>query len=279
MGEVAPGVNGRVTAAFLAEPGGRALSPVAFIESSTAEKKPENDTDQVKIDFVPDLTVDLFGPSSLAEGSHGDLFLRLENRGTGDAEDVTATLAVPAGTTFVSADGGGAYDESGKEIVWKVGRLAPNRSEDFAATIRVDVPEGRLAFEASVMSTIEDASERDNASSLSITAIEEDVSERDVLAARRHAVEQRRGSRLVHPSAGGRTNLDRDVRGSAGRRRRGHRNTCDSGQTATGQSLAPTPAALQVRMGQSLRLAKTRRPPLALSERDHYDGRASATGI
>ena len=180
LGEVAPGVNGRVTAAFLAQPGGRALSPVAFIESSTAEKKPENDTDQVKIDFVPDLTVDLFGPSSLAEGSHGDLFLRLENRGTGDAEDVTATLAVPAGTTFVSADGGGAYDESGKEIVWKVGRLAPNRSEDFAATIRVDVPEGRLAFEASVMSTIEDASERDNASSLSITAIEEDVSERDV---------------------------------------------------------------------------------------------------
>ncbi len=104
----------------------------------------------------------------------------MENRGTGNADDVTVKLSIPPGTTFVSADGGGAYDESSREIVWKLGRLGPNRSEDFTGTIRVDVREGRLAFEASLTSAVEDASARDNASSLSITAIEEDVSERDV---------------------------------------------------------------------------------------------------
>ena len=227
LGELTPGADGRVTATFLAEPAGGALGSDAFIESATAEKKPENNADRVTIHFVPDLAVDLFGPSSLAEGSQGELLLQMENRGTGNADDVTVKLSIPHGTTFVSADGGGAYDESSREIVWKLGRLGPNRSEDFTGTIRVDVRKGKTRLRGVVdIGRRGRLGARQCFQSVNHGHRRGRVGARR-LAARQHRVKQRRNARHVCPGARGCSYMDRDVRGSPGRRRRSCRHTRD----------------------------------------------------
>ncbi len=87
--------------------------------------------------------------------------LSVSNAGASTATDVTVTDAVPAGTTFVSASGGGT--ESGGTVTWDLGNLASGASTSVSMT--VDVAPGRdadLSNTASVTSATSDPDPSDN---------------------------------------------------------------------------------------------------------------------
>ncbi|OGV62861.1 MAG: hypothetical protein A3K19_26135 [Lentisphaerae bacterium RIFOXYB12_FULL_65_16] len=58
------------------------------------------------------------------------------NNGDAAAANVMVTDTLPAGTTFVSADQGGAY--TGGVISWNAGTIAPKESKTFKASVRGD---------------------------------------------------------------------------------------------------------------------------------------------
>jgi len=61
--------------------------------------------------------------------------LVVTNGGPSDATSVVVTDAVPAGTSFVSADGGGL--EAGGTVTWNLGTLAPGASTTLHVTVHV----------------------------------------------------------------------------------------------------------------------------------------------
>jgi len=88
--------------------------------------------------------------------------LVVANGGPSDATNVVVTDAVPAGTSFVSADGGGL--EAGGIVTWNLGTVADGGSATVHVTIHVD--EGRtadLSNTANVQSDVTDPDGSDDA--------------------------------------------------------------------------------------------------------------------
>ncbi len=75
-------------------------------------------------------------PDPVLAGQELVFTLAYEATGNAPATDVTITDAVPAGTTFVSATGGGT--ESGGVVTWNLGTLLPPASGSVQMTVLVD---------------------------------------------------------------------------------------------------------------------------------------------
>jgi len=74
----------------------------------------------------------------------------VSNNGDAPAPGTQLVVAVPSGTTFVSATGGGKA--SGGNIVWDLGALAPGAKQDLCATFTSSTA-GKYAFNGSVKGT------------------------------------------------------------------------------------------------------------------------------
>jgi RHS repeat-associated protein/uncharacterized repeat protein (TIGR01451 family) len=60
------------------------------------------------------------------------------NNGTSDLTNLTIVDTLPEGTTFVSATGGGAYDEVENQVTWSLGTLIPNGEGSVEMVVQVD---------------------------------------------------------------------------------------------------------------------------------------------
>lgn len=88
------------------------------------------------------------------------------NAGTGTATSPVLVDAVPPGTSFVSADEGGVYDDATGEVRWTLPSLAPGEETTRHLTVRVDDPLASFITSIDNVAFSDDSSS--NAVSLSI---------------------------------------------------------------------------------------------------------------
>jgi uncharacterized repeat protein (TIGR01451 family) len=94
--------------------------------------------------------------------------LNADNAGPDDATDVEVSALLPAGLTYVSDDGGGAYDDG--TGVWTVGDLDSGTDETLEITATVDAFD-EIEFEALLTASIpEDTNLVNNADVVTVTA-------------------------------------------------------------------------------------------------------------
>jgi uncharacterized repeat protein (TIGR01451 family)/fimbrial isopeptide formation D2 family protein len=114
------------------------------------DPKPENDSDTVRIDPPPAADLSLTKTADggqLDRGSVAVFTLTVTNSGPDGTDGVVVHDALPAGLTYVSDDGGNAYDSSAGN--WTVGSLADGAHATLQITVTVDV-EGPLVNDAEV---------------------------------------------------------------------------------------------------------------------------------
>ena len=87
---------------------------------------------------------------------------------------------LPEGMTFVRAEGGGRYDADSRTVVWEFPRLSPDSGQGVFYEARVDRSEGRFQTETKIESAVEDRAEVDNRVVTFLTALPEDVADREV---------------------------------------------------------------------------------------------------
>jgi len=95
------------------------------------------DTETTVVDESADLSItktDAADP--VLAGQDLTYTLVVANGGPSDATNVVVTDAVPAGTSFVSADGGGL--EAGGTVTWNLGTVAGGGSATVHVTVHVD---------------------------------------------------------------------------------------------------------------------------------------------
>ena len=85
----------------------------------------------------PVLSIYKTGPAAVNVGGNIVYTITYENKGSADATGVVISDTVPAGTTFVSATGGGT--ESGGVVTWNLGTVAKN-SGPLTVSFTVSVP-------------------------------------------------------------------------------------------------------------------------------------------
>ena len=152
----------------------------AHIQSASAEANNANNTANLTLSFAPDLTLQVEGPASGAQGSDLPIWIYFTNAGTGDATDVTVRTTLPPGLTFVRADSGGSFDRDTGTVEWKLGLLQAGASNEVLMHARVDVAEGRLQIPVSIAAEQVDAVAFNNQAEMILTALREDVSTRSV---------------------------------------------------------------------------------------------------
>ncbi|HEX7839036.1 MAG TPA: hypothetical protein VF469_16270, partial [Kofleriaceae bacterium] len=84
----------------------------------------------------PAIALSKTSPASVT-GDQITYTIHYANTGTGVANDATITDALPAGTAFASATGGGT--SSGGTVTWAIGNLASGASGDVTVTVGVAV--------------------------------------------------------------------------------------------------------------------------------------------
>jgi uncharacterized repeat protein (TIGR01451 family) len=183
LGTLAPGET--VTITITTTPGvpsGSTLSNTATVTSSTSDPTPGNDEDAEDTDVASpaDLAITkVDGTDPVTAGEHLTYTITVTNNGPHAATDVVATDDVPAGTSFVSATGGGT--ESGGTVTWNIGNLANGASTSFELTVLVDPDRtADLANTASVTGSTADP-DPSNGDDTELTAI---VTEADLSLAK-----------------------------------------------------------------------------------------------
>lgn len=89
----------------------------------------------------PEITLSLSTDKATASPSEVVTYtLSYRNVGSGDAANVTVTLPIPAGTTYVegSASGGGTYDPATNSVKWIIQSLAPDAAGQCTARVRIN---------------------------------------------------------------------------------------------------------------------------------------------
>lgn len=89
------------------------------------------------------LTVNKTGPASAASGSNITYTINYANTGGAPATGVIIKDTVPAGTTFVSATGGGTLGAG--VVTWTIGTLAPGASGSVQFTVTINAPSGVIS--------------------------------------------------------------------------------------------------------------------------------------
>lgn len=88
------------------------------------------------------LTVSKTAPATVSSGSNLTYTINYANTGSEAATNVIVRDTVPAGTSFVSATGGGT--ESGGVVSWNIGTLAPGASGSVTMTVLVTAGSGTV---------------------------------------------------------------------------------------------------------------------------------------
>lgn len=136
LGTLAPGGSVAYTVTLRrTEPG--TLTNIAAATSSTADPVPADNRAAAAtvITGVADVTVTKTGPATAPVGGDIVYTLTVLNNGPSSAATVILRDTLPAGTTFVSASGGGTF--AGGVVTWPViGSLAPATPAVFTVTIR-----------------------------------------------------------------------------------------------------------------------------------------------
>jgi uncharacterized repeat protein (TIGR01451 family) len=120
-------------------PSGATLSNIAFVTSSTSDPTPGNDADDEDTDVASPADLEITKVDVTDPISAGELLtytISVTNNGPQTAADVVASDVVPAGTSFVSATGGGT--ESGGTVTWTIGNMANGASTSVDVTVLVD---------------------------------------------------------------------------------------------------------------------------------------------
>jgi uncharacterized repeat protein (TIGR01451 family) len=85
----------------------------------------------IDLELVKDVS-----PAAVQVGDETTFTVTVNNQGPADATGVEVTDTLPAGLTYVSDDGGGAYDPA--TGVWTIGDLAVNASVQLSFVVTVD---------------------------------------------------------------------------------------------------------------------------------------------
>lgn len=159
---------------------GSPMQVTATITASGVVRKPAEDRAEATLPFFVDLSVFKEGEASVPVGRDVTYFLNFQNHGNGDAREVRLTERLPEGMTFVRAEGGGRYDAGARTVVWEFPRLSPDSGQGVFYEARVERSEGRFQTETMIESADEDRADVDNRVVTFLTALPEDVADREV---------------------------------------------------------------------------------------------------
>ncbi len=159
---------------------GREMTSVARLSTATGEQNPSNNTATGRLSFHVDLGIEKDGAVAVPLGRDAEYTLAFRNRGSGDATDVRIEEALPEGMQFVRAGGGGRYDAGQHTVVWVFARLQPDAYERVSYVARVERSEGRLQTETKISAAQTDRADVDNTATTFLTALPEDLEQRDV---------------------------------------------------------------------------------------------------
>ena len=159
---------------------GTPMQVTATISASGVVREPSEDRAEATLPFFVDLSVFKEGEASVPVGRDVTYFIHFENHGNGDAREVRLTERLPEGMTFVRAEGGGRYDEASRTVVWEFPRVSPESGQGVFYEARVERSEGRFQTETKIEFAGEDRADVDNRVVTFLTALPEDVADRDV---------------------------------------------------------------------------------------------------
>ncbi len=159
---------------------GATMQLTAGASTESLVRDADEDRAEAMLPFFVDLSVVKDGETAVPLGREAAYFLSFRNRGNGDARDVRLVERLPEGMTFVRADGGGSYDAGRRAVVWTLPRLLPGGGGDVSYVARVDQAAGRLQTETSISSAGEDRADVDNRVVTFLTALPEEVIDREV---------------------------------------------------------------------------------------------------
>ena len=156
------------------------MEVTATITAAGVVREPDEDRAEATLPFYVDLSVFKEGEASVPVGRDVSYYINFHNRGNGDAREVRLTERLPEGMTFVRAEGGGRYDEAARTVVWEFPRMAPDSGQGVFYEARVERSEGRFQTETAIEFAGEDRAEVDNRVVTFLTALPEDVADREV---------------------------------------------------------------------------------------------------
>ena len=159
---------------------GTPMQVEAMITASGVVREPAEDRAEAMLPFFVDLSVFKEGEASVPVGRDVTYFLNFQNHGNGDAREVRLTERLPEGMTFVRAEGGGRYDADARTVVWEFPRIPPESGQGVFYEARVERSEGRFQTETKIEFAGEDRADVDNRVVTFLTALPEDVADRDV---------------------------------------------------------------------------------------------------
>ena len=159
---------------------GTPMQVTATITAGGVVREPAEDRAEATLPFFVDLSVFKEGEASVAVGQDATYFIHFQNHGNGDAREVRLSERLPEGMTFVRAEGGGRYDADSRTVVWEFPRLSPDSGQGVFYEARVDRSEGRFQTETTIEFAGEDRANVDNRVVTFLTALPEDVADRDV---------------------------------------------------------------------------------------------------
>jgi uncharacterized repeat protein (TIGR01451 family) len=148
VGSLAPGESGEVTVAVRLDPvfppGTTTVTNTAKIFTTTdGEFNPDNNTATDTTDVTPTVTleVDKTGsPEPVAPGASLKYTIDWKVTGSTPAKGATLVDTLPAGVTFVSANGGGIYDPGARTVTWLLGDITPEDAGSVEVMVKVDSP-------------------------------------------------------------------------------------------------------------------------------------------
>ena len=159
---------------------GREMTSVARLSTATGEQDSSNNTATGRLSFHVDLGIEKDGAVAVPLGRDVEYTLAFRNRGSGDSTDVRIEESLPEGMQFVRAGGGGHYDASQRAVVWEFARLQPESYERVSYVARVERSAGRLQTDTRISAAQPDRADVDNTATTFLTALPEDVEQRDV---------------------------------------------------------------------------------------------------
>ena len=143
LGSIADGASATVGIMVTTTSEGTITDSVS-VDATTPDSNAANDTDSEDTEVTPAADLSITKTDSadpVLAGQNLTYTLVVANAGPSGATNVAVTELVPAGTTFVSADGGGL--EAGGIVTWNLGAIANGGSATVHVTVHVD--EGRTA--------------------------------------------------------------------------------------------------------------------------------------
>jgi uncharacterized repeat protein (TIGR01451 family) len=171
LGTVANGGSTDVTVTVLVDQSQTAaLSNTASVTSDVPDPDGSNDSATENTTVTADAALTVVKSTTattVSPGAQVEYTISVSNAGPSDATNVVVTDALPAGTTFVSATGGGT--ESTGTVTWAVGALANGGSTAFTITLQINTDAtGDIQNTAVVTSDTSDPDSSDDTSSVGI---------------------------------------------------------------------------------------------------------------